>query len=125
MKTQYALLSHACYTLLDLIILKISDEEYGVHNSIRCGPYKKYAFNNFSIVACVIVAEVTFLPSISLQTIGRYTYRHRDSWDGFMKYAVEMGSGGMIYVPSFIKIGSGIQKLTEGTHIHTEIIMIT
>jgi hypothetical protein len=28
-----------------------------------------------------------------------------------MKYAVEMGSGAMIHVPSFVKIGSGIQKL--------------
>jgi hypothetical protein len=28
-----------------------------------------------------------------------------------MKYAVEMGSGATIYMPSFIKIGSGIQKL--------------
>jgi hypothetical protein len=28
-----------------------------------------------------------------------------------MKYAVEMGSGAMIYIASFIKIGSGIQKL--------------
>jgi hypothetical protein len=31
-----------------------------------------------------------------------------------MKYAVEMGSGAMIYVPSLIKIGSGIQKLIRG-----------
>jgi hypothetical protein len=31
-----------------------------------------------------------------------------------MKYAVEMGSGAVIYVPSFIKIGSGIQRLTGG-----------
>jgi hypothetical protein len=31
-----------------------------------------------------------------------------------MKYAVEMGSGAMIYIPSFIKIGSGIQHLTGG-----------
>jgi hypothetical protein len=28
-----------------------------------------------------------------------------------MKYAVEMGSGAMIYIPGFINIGSGIQKL--------------
>jgi hypothetical protein len=28
-----------------------------------------------------------------------------------MKYAVEMGSGAMIYTPGFINIGSGIQKL--------------
>jgi hypothetical protein len=33
-----------------------------------------------------------------------------------MKYTVEIGSGTMIYVPSFIKIGSGIQKLTGGIH---------
>jgi hypothetical protein len=30
-----------------------------------------------------------------------------------MKYAVEMGSGVMIYIPSFIKIRSGIQNLIE------------
>jgi hypothetical protein len=33
-----------------------------------------------------------------------------------MKYAVEMGSGAMIYIPSFIKTGSGIQMLMEGIH---------
>jgi hypothetical protein len=33
-----------------------------------------------------------------------------------MKYTVEMGSGGMIYLPSFIKIGSGIQRLMGGIH---------
>jgi hypothetical protein len=31
-----------------------------------------------------------------------------------MKYAVEMGSGAAIYIPIFIKIGSGIQKLIRG-----------
>jgi hypothetical protein len=33
-----------------------------------------------------------------------------------------MGSGAVIYVPSFIKIGSGVQKLIRGdtqTHTHT------
>jgi hypothetical protein len=28
-----------------------------------------------------------------------------------MKYTVEIDSGGMIYIPSFVKIGLGIQKL--------------
>jgi hypothetical protein len=32
-----------------------------------------------------------------------------DSWEVFMKYAVEVSSGAMIYIPSFIKIVSGIQ----------------
>jgi hypothetical protein len=31
-----------------------------------------------------------------------------------MKYAVGMGSSTIIYIPSFTKIGSGIQKLIEG-----------
>jgi hypothetical protein len=31
-----------------------------------------------------------------------------------MKYSVEMGSGAMIYIPSFIKFGSGILKLMRG-----------
>jgi hypothetical protein len=31
-----------------------------------------------------------------------------------MKYAAEMGSGAMIYIPSFIKTGSAIQKLIRG-----------
>jgi hypothetical protein len=30
-----------------------------------------------------------------------------------MKYAVEMGSGSMIYIPTFINIRSGIQKLIK------------
>jgi hypothetical protein len=31
-----------------------------------------------------------------------------------MKYAIEMGSSAMIYIQSFMKIGSGIQKLMGG-----------
>jgi hypothetical protein len=31
-----------------------------------------------------------------------------------MKYATDMGSGAMIYIPSFIKIGSAIQKFGGG-----------
>jgi hypothetical protein len=35
-----------------------------------------------------------------------------------MKYAVLISSGAMIYIPSFIKIGSGIQKLRGGASRH-------
>jgi hypothetical protein len=37
-----------------------------------------------------------------------------------MKYSVLMDSVVMIYIPSFIKIGSGIAKLTVGTYRHTD-----
>jgi hypothetical protein len=43
-----------------------------------------------------------------------------------MKYIVEMGSGAMIYVPSFKKTGLGIQKLIGGipapTHTDSKVI---
>jgi hypothetical protein len=35
-------------------------------------------------------------------------------------YAVEMGSGAIIYTRSFITIGSGIQNLLGGIHRHRE-----
>jgi hypothetical protein len=38
-----------------------------------------------------------------------------------MKYALEMGSGTKIYIPSFIKINSGIQELMAGIHRDTDI----
>jgi hypothetical protein len=41
-----------------------------------------------------------------------------------MKYAVEMGSGAIIYMPNFIQIRSGIQKLTREIHGHTDSMMI-
>jgi hypothetical protein len=39
---------------------------------------------------------------------------------GFMKDTAEMGSGGMIYIPSFMKIGSAIQKLIGWICRHTD-----
>jgi hypothetical protein len=40
-------------------------------------------------------------------------------WERFMKYAVEMGSGAMTYIPSFIKISSRIHKLEGGGYTYT------
>jgi hypothetical protein len=37
-----------------------------------------------------------------------------------MKYTVGMGSGVMMYTASFIKIGSGVQKLMGGAHSHRQ-----
>jgi hypothetical protein len=37
-----------------------------------------------------------------------------------MKYAVEMGSGAIICIPSFIKTGSGIQKLIARGYTDTQ-----
>jgi hypothetical protein len=39
---------------------------------------------------------------------------------GIYEYAVEIGSGAMIYIPSFIKIGAGIQKLLKGIQRQAE-----
>jgi hypothetical protein len=37
-----------------------------------------------------------------------------------MKHAVEMGSDAMIYILSFVRIGSGIQNLIGGIHGQTD-----
>jgi hypothetical protein len=40
-----------------------------------------------------------------------------------MKYAVKIASGGMIYIPYFIKISSCVQTLLgEETHTDTKVI---
>jgi hypothetical protein len=38
-----------------------------------------------------------------------------------MKYTVDMGSGAMIYMLSFIKIGSAIQKPEGGGYTDTQV----
>jgi hypothetical protein len=49
--------------------------------------------------------------------------------EGYAKYAVQMGSGAIKYISSFIKIGSGIQKSMERgdsqTHKHTDSMTIS
>jgi hypothetical protein len=37
-----------------------------------------------------------------------------------MKYAVEIGSCAMIYIPNFIKIVSATQTLIRGIHTYTD-----
>jgi hypothetical protein len=54
-----------------------------------------------------------------LSNDGGDTHADTDRWEGLMKYAAEMGSGAMIYIPSFIKIDSDIPKLI-GRGIHTD-----
>jgi hypothetical protein len=44
---------------------------------------------------------------------------------GIYEVPVQMGSGTMIYIPSFIKIGSGIQTLMAGgIYRHTDSMVI-
>jgi hypothetical protein len=46
-----------------------------------------------------------------------------ESWEEFMKCPVQMGSDATIYILSFIKTGSGIQKLVGG-HTDTDSTVI-
>jgi hypothetical protein len=41
-----------------------------------------------------------------------------------MNYAVEMVSGAIIYMPSVIKIGSGIQRLVDRDALQGDIISL-
>jgi hypothetical protein len=43
-----------------------------------------------------------------------------------MRQAVEKGSGAVIYIPNFIKIGSGIQTFIQGRiYRHTDSVEIS
>jgi hypothetical protein len=48
------------------------------------------------------------------------THTDTQTDEGFMKYAVEMASRAMMYIPGFIKNGSSIKKLIQGIHGHTD-----
>jgi hypothetical protein len=63
------------------------------------------------LLLLVFVAAAACLPSRCLAT---YTYRHKTWWEVFMKCAVEIGSVSMVYLPSFIQRGSGIQIWCSG-----------
>jgi hypothetical protein len=68
------------------------------------------ASNSYSTVACIRCHGNVFTEPLPSNDRG-YKYRHTDWWEGFMKYANEMGSAAMIYLRSFINTDSGIQKL--------------
>jgi hypothetical protein len=42
-----------------------------------------------------------------------------------MKFADDMGSVALKYIPSLIKIGLGIQKLIRGMHRYTDSMVIS
>lgn len=67
---------------------------------------------------CIAMKEGIHFNQHLLATIRGYTYIHR-LMGGVVKYAIEMGSGAMICITSFIKTGSGIQNLMRGIHRHT------
>jgi hypothetical protein len=79
---------------------------------------KEKARPTIILLLSVFFAAGTCLPSRWLATIQGYTYKYGDWWERFMKYAIEMGSGAMICILIFIKIGSGVQSWYGGIHIH-------
>jgi hypothetical protein len=80
---------------------------------IRHAPHRKWRI----LFLRVFVAAVTFLTESLPGNDNRD--RHTTRWKGFVNYAVERGSDAMIYIPSFINIGSGKQKLKWRIHRHT------
>jgi hypothetical protein len=83
---------------------------------MRHVPHIKRRAQQFFYCCVLIVAAATILPSRCLAMIGGI-YIHKDWWEALTKYAVQMGSCAMIYLPNFIKIGSVIQKLI---HRHSQ-----
>jgi hypothetical protein len=72
------------------------------------------------LLLCIFLATGRCLPSRCLATIHEDTYTDND--EEFTKYAVEMGSGAMMYITSLIKTGLGIQKLIH-RHADNKVIV--
>jgi hypothetical protein len=73
--------------------------------------------NNSAIVVCIHCCVNIFTELLPSNNRG---YPYTDQWEQFIKYDVEMNSGDMTNIPTFIKIGSGIPKLTRRIHRHTD-----
>jgi hypothetical protein len=81
----------------------------------RCFPLGRAendASNNSSVAAYICCRRNVYTRHC-LATIARYIDTQTDGKD-FMKYVVDMDSGAVIYTPSFINTGLGIQKLMGG-----------
>jgi hypothetical protein len=65
-----------------------------------------------------------FLLNRCVATIGD-TQIDTDQWKRFINYAIEMGSGAMIHMPSYIKTGSNFQKSKGWIHKHTDSVGIS
>jgi hypothetical protein len=123
-------LRHACFFIFEPENGGITKKEKQVLGRTNCrlsstrhGPHRKRRFQQFFYVFVTVVTILPsrclatirgFLPSGCLATVGGYTYRNTDWWEEFFNYAIEIGSGAVIYISSFKKIGSGIQKLIGG-----------
>jgi hypothetical protein len=91
---------------------KFWEEVITYSSLIRHGLHRKRRLLQF------FVATGTCLANHCQATIREYTYRHTGWRAGFMKYAVEIGLGATMYIPSFVKTGPGI-------HRHTDIQTVT
>jgi hypothetical protein len=88
---------------------------------IRHGPHRKRRVQKF--LYCSVYSSCRgniFTEPLPSNDRGLHIYT--DWWEGFMKYAVKMASGGMIYIPSWIK-SVQVLKRCKGrqTYRHTQL----
>jgi hypothetical protein len=76
--------------------------------------------SNNSTVACIRCCRNIFTEPMPSNNSGIHMQTYRLG-GGFMEHVTEMGTGAMIYIPSFIKTGLDIQKLMEGEGGFTDI----
>lgn len=73
-----------------------------------------YMSNNFFIVACVFSTAVKLLQIRYHPTIGVYKHTRHRLIGLFTKYALDIGSGAMIYIPIFITISQPLRSSWRG-----------
>jgi hypothetical protein len=99
------------YTLILNLTKKFWEELMAYFNLIRHGPHGKRHVQQF-FYFCVYIRSRgnVFTEALPSNDRGKNIQTHR-LMGGIYEVAVEMGPGATICIQSFIKIGSGIQKL--------------
>jgi hypothetical protein len=87
-------------------------------------PQTRVSHNSFIVayIRCRWNVFTESLPNDGRRNTQTDRHTHIHWWEGIMQYAIEMVSGAMIYILSFIKICWGIQNLMEGAGVprHTD-----
>jgi hypothetical protein len=85
------------------------------------GPHiKRFVQQLFYRCLCISCRGNVFTKSLSSNDTWILIDTHK-LWEGFINYVIVLGSDAIIYIPNFVRIGSGSQKLIEGdTQTHRQ-----
>jgi cytochrome c oxidase assembly factor CtaG len=112
-------LLHCIQCLKHISNKKFWEELIAYFPLIRHGQHRKRCVQKFYCCVCIRCRGNVYTEPLPTN-YREYTHKHTDWLEVLMKYTVEMGSCVMLYVRSFIKIGSAIRKFMSKGDSHIQ-----